>query len=154
MLTALLAVVLSAAQPAHTYAQADKDRLRRVEKIYIDSDLEANGERTFLGKELERRGFAVVDDSAGADAVLSRRVYGSFATNDEGMSEPDKIIYFYWLWSSDKQVIWKGKFSFRGKSDMTENGEHAAKLLAEKLFKEREKSSKKARAKQRTAPDD
>jgi len=121
------------------------ERLYRVKTIWIEP---VNGREKLktieicLQKELESRGFQIVDDRATADAILKGTVEAEVVL-DGGPEDAPKAIYEFQLMVSG-EPIWGARVKFRSKPTFAEDNEYAALKLAQKLQRDSRNSAKRA----------
>jgi hypothetical protein len=128
--------------------QLGANPLARVQKIFIQSFPSATREMQVgpLTRELKKYGFELVEDPSQADGILTGAAQAEITLHGDG-SIPDKSIFTYELTLPNKAVIWKHQVKFVSKSALSDDYDYAAKKIAERLFKDRQKSLTKAVAK-------
>jgi len=122
-----------------------KDTLGRINKIFVESfpSLTRESQVSSITRELTKRGFTVVDDRSQADAILVGEGQGEFVLHGDG-SVPNKTIFTYSLSLPNHTVIWKHRVKFVSKPNLADDLDFAAVKIAERLYKDREKSLKMA----------
>jgi hypothetical protein len=126
-------------------AAQTENALPRVKKIFVESFPSATRELQVasVARELTKYGFTVVDDRSQADAILTGEGQAEIVLDGDG-SVPDKSIFTYSLSLPDKTLVWKRRVKFVSKSNLADDYDYAAKKIAEQLYKDREKSIRKA----------
>jgi len=116
-----------------------------IKKIFIYSypSLPRESQVASITRELKKFGFSVVDDRSQADAILTGEEQREIVLHGDG-SEPDKSIFNYWLSLPDGSRVWKHTVKFVSKSSPADDAAYAATKVAERLYRDREKSLKKA----------
>ncbi|MFN8009282.1 MAG: hypothetical protein U0V70_20100 [Terriglobia bacterium] len=119
-----------------------QNNLYLVYKIYLKpvNDVE-NVKRIeiFLKKELEECGFQVVNSPEAADATLSG-LHEVEIPLDGDRGDSAKPIYTYELKLGSGELIWKTKIKFVEKGNLSDDNEFAAKILVDRLTKDKKKS--------------
>ena len=142
----LCSVIACVASIAGTLADDPKpERLYLVRTIFIEPTNGIEKVRTIevcLRKELESKGFRVVDDRTAADGIL-RGIVEAEIVLDGGPGDVPKAIYEFQLVVSEES-IWKARVKFRSKPTFAEDNEFAARKLAERLERDSLKSAKRA----------
>lgn len=125
--------------------QTGYNSLANVKKVFVESFPSSPRESQVasLTRELTKYGFTVVDDRSKADAILTGEAQTEIVLHGDG-SVPDKSIFTYRLSLTDKTVVWKHRVKFVSKSNLADDYDYAAKRIAEQLYKDREKSLRKA----------
>ena len=126
-------------------AAQTKDTLGRINKIFVESfpSMTRESQVASITRELRKYGFTVVDDRSQADAILTGEAQVEIVVHGDG-SVPDKSIYTYSLSLPNQTVVWKRRVKFVSKSNLADDLDFAATKIAERLWKDREKSLRKA----------
>jgi hypothetical protein len=125
------------------------NKLYLVRKIFIEeipNIQEASKVELFLKRELQRWGFIIIEDRAGADAILTVEIQAEVILDGDG-SVPNKAIYKYELRLTDNELVWKGKIKFPARQSFAEENEYAAQKIAEKIANAWRKTAKKGAGK-------
>jgi hypothetical protein len=121
------------------------NKLYLVKKTYVGEikSFTADVLEQYLKQELASRGFAVVDDPADADAILTGSVRIILVLDGEpGDERPDTLRFK--LETTSGEVIWKMELKVYTKWDKERDARfHAAKIV-ERIESDRKKSAKKA----------
>jgi len=125
--------------------QTDDNSLANVKKVFVESFPSRSRESQVASvtRELEKTGFGVVEDPSQADAILTGEAQAEIVLHGDG-SVPDKSIFTYRLSLPNKTVIWKHRVKFVSKSNLVDDYDYAARKIAERLNKDREKSLRRA----------
>ena len=119
--------------------------LARVNKIFVHSwpTSPRESQVASVTRELKKFGFTVVDDSSQADAILTCEEQRQIVLDGDG-SEPDKAIFNYSLSLPNGKRVWKHTVKVVSRRSPANDTDYAAAKIAERLFKEREKSRSKS----------
>jgi len=128
-------------------AEIDKDAIGQVNQIYVEDDTSVLPlkERLapYLRTELAKQGFVISESRENADVILSSEISAQVTLDGDSNNPPDKAIYYCRLLSSSGKLYWKTTVKFVFKSDWTENNKFGAQKIAEKFYKDWQKSAKK-----------
>ncbi|MBX7173028.1 MAG: hypothetical protein K1X72_18810 [Pyrinomonadaceae bacterium] len=129
----------------------DKSVLTQIKRIYVAEDTSVLPVTKGLAKdlkiELEKKGFLISDTKKDADAILLSEISAEI-TLDGDASDPNNSIYYCKILAKSDKLIWKTTIKFRSKTNWAEDNRIAAKKIAEKLYKDWQKSAKKDVTKQ------
>ena len=136
---------------ANGFQKSKPEKLYLVKKIYlgeIQLVIVDDPFKAYLKRELEAKGFSVVDDVANADAILRGTMAVPLVEDDwPGYTVLYDVLKFS-LDSPTKENIWRGKIQIESKQDIGKNVEKRARKLAERIEKDWKKSAKNAGIKQ------
>ncbi len=139
--------VACATQAAYSVSscQMAGNSLANVKKVFVESfpSTPRESQVASVARELAKYGFEVVEDPSDANAILTGEAQAEIVLHGDG-SVPDKSIFTYRLSLPNKTVIWKHRVKFVSKLNLADDYDYAARKIAERLYKDREKSLRKA----------
>jgi|GEM_PF-4304177 len=126
------------------HAQTTQHALARVSKIYIDQIVNSKDEwkiEPLLKAELERRGFEIVENRSDADATMSGEIQARIVA-DAYKHVPHRSAYLFRLTAPKNAVIWRAMVEFASRKASADDNKLAARMIADRLAKEKQKSLK------------
>ena len=125
--------------------QTDDNSLANVKKVFVESFPSTSRESQVASvtREQTKNGFDVVEVPSQADAILTGEAQAEIVLHGDG-SVPDKSIFTYRLSLPNKTVIWKHRLKFGSRSNLADDYDYAARKIAGQLYKDRQKSLRKA----------
>lgn len=128
--------------------QIDKNAFGQVKQIYVEDETSplpiTKGFTPHLRTELAKYGFNISDTKENVQAIMSCEISVQVTLDGDGNNPPDKAIYHCKITSSANSILyWKETIKVVLKSDWTENNKYGAQKIAEKIYKDRQKSVKK-----------